>query len=63
MKVTELNREQLVELKCNYICMMNDENGEGSSYGELAAADDIVSDDEIIAAYADTTFSPDDFCN
>ena len=61
MKVTELNREQLEELKQNYLTRKNEENGEGTSYGELADADRLVSDEEIFNEYADTEFTEDDF--
>ena len=62
MSVKELNREQLTELKGNYLMEKNAENGEGTSYMEIADADSIISDDEIFDAYAGTEFSEDDFC-
>jgi len=61
MKVTELSRAQMVELKQRIIEERNERNGEGTSYGELADADAIVSDEEVVAAYGDTEFTPDDF--
>lgn len=61
MDVTELTRDQLAELKGNYLCEQNDAKGEGTSWGELAAADELVSDEEIFEAYAGTIFSSDDF--
>lgn len=57
MRVTELNREQLIQLKQHYLTMKNDEAGEGTSYLELAEADTLVSDQEIFEAEADTDFS------
>ena len=61
MNVKELNRVQMVELKQRIIEERNEANGEGTSYGELADADAIVSDEEVVAAYGDTEFSPEDF--
>lgn len=56
MNVRELSREQLVEIKQRYLC----ERGR-VSYGELSAADDMVSDAVIFDEYADTEFVEDDF--
>ena len=61
MTVYELNREQLIELKQAYLTRVLDERGESPSYGELASADEIISDDEIYEAYAGTDFVRDDF--
>ena len=62
MKVTELNREQLIELKQNYLTeIMDRRTGESPSLGELAEANETVSDEEIFKFYADTEFVPDDF--
>lgn len=62
MKVEELSREQLVELKQNYLTELSDKrNGEGVSYWELANADELVSDEEIFDYYAGTDFVPEDF--
>jgi hypothetical protein len=61
MTVQELDREQLIELKQAYITEKNDEVGEGTSWGELADADDIISDKEIFARYDGYTFTNDDF--
>lgn len=65
MNVTELNRDQLIELKQNYLDVLN-ESGEheeivGVSYNELANADEIVSDDVIFNYYDGVVFSEDDF--
>ena len=61
MKVQELNRDQLCELKQNYYC---DElfGNESVSYGELSEVDELVSDGEVFAFYADVEFADDDFC-
>ncbi len=61
MNVHELTRDQLIELKQDYIQNQNDENGAGTSYGELANADEIVSDAIIFEAYDHYDFSDDDF--
>lgn len=59
--VKELTRDQLVELKQNYLTQKMDEKGESPSYGELAKADKTITDDEIYAEYDGTMFSDDDF--
>jgi len=61
MKVTELNKEQLTELKERYYTEKQAELGEGVSYGELANIDNLITDEEIIQVYNDTIFSNDDF--
>lgn len=65
MNVTELNRDQLIELKQSYLEVLN-ESGEheevvGVSYNELASADEIVPDDVIFDYYEGVIFSEDDF--
>lgn len=65
MNVTELNRDQLIELKQSYLEVLN-ESGEheevvGVSYGELANADEIVPDDVIFDYYDGIIFTEDDF--
>ena len=60
MDVRELNREQLTELKQNYYCHELHED-EGVSYGELAAIDELVSDEEVFEFYEGTSFCNDDF--
>lgn len=60
--VRELSCDQLSELKQ---CLLFDrmvENGNWPSYGELANADETISDGAVFAAYEGTVFSPDDFC-
>lgn len=62
MDVKELSREQLVELKQNYLTELADKrNGEGVSYGELANADELVTDEEIFLFYAGVDFVSEDF--
>ena len=64
MKVTELNREELLELKQRYYAETGDFEDGAPSYEELAEIDFIVDDDEIYEEYADVEFSKDDFfCN
>lgn len=60
MGVRELNRDQLIELKVQYL--MDIHNG-NVSYGEIAEADDIVSDATVYEYYSGYTFSPDDFAS
>lgn len=60
MRVTELKRYQIEQLKALHLSCLT---GEGISYGELAAADELVTDEEIFEAYAGTRFTEDDFFN
>lgn len=57
MKVTELSREQLIELKQSYLC----DNGYEPSWYELATADNLVSDETVFEEYEDVHFVNDDF--
>ena len=61
MTVRELNRDQLIELKQQHMIEEYDRRGETPSYGELADADDMYSDEYIYSVYENYTFSPDDF--
>ena len=61
MTVYDLNRDQLVELKQHYLTEQMDARGESPSWGELADADDIISDEEIYNEYAGYEFGSDDF--
>lgn len=60
MNVTELNRDQLIELKQSYLCQLNDcgehEEVVEVSYDELANADDVI-----FEHYQGVIFSEDDF--
>lgn len=56
MLVEDLTRDQLVELKQNMLCQKG-----STSWGELAEADSIISDEEVFKEYAGTIFSADDF--
>lgn len=57
MTVKELNRDQLIQLKQNYLSRDNTD----VSYGELALADTLVSDKTIFKEYGDMIFSEEDF--
>lgn len=60
MKIEDLTREQLIELKERYYT----ERNENVSYGELADVDNLVSDNEIFEEYGHITFVEEDFlCN
>ena len=61
MKVSELNREELLELKQRYFTETGDFEDGSPSYEELAEIDFIVDDDEIYEEYADVDFVKDDF--
>lgn len=61
MTIRELNRGQLLQVKQRYLTLKKDEAGEGVSYGELAEADELITDEEIFEAYSDTEFSEGDF--
>lgn len=60
MRADELNKEQLRQLKQRYY---DEQHAEGVSYGELAAIDELVSDQEVIEAYDGVDFVEDDFFN
>ena len=57
MKIEDLTREQLIELKQRYYT----ERNENVSYGELADIDILVSDNEIFEEYGHITFVEEDF--
>ncbi len=61
MKVTELNREQLICLKERYLCDWYDSIGDTPSWEELANADDFVADETIFYYFEGTEFVPEDF--
>ena len=60
MKVTELNRDQLIDLKQKYLIDFSDET---PSWGELYEADSIVEDKIIFEIYEGINFLPGDFNN
>ena len=57
MSVYELSKNQLIELKQNYLCEVQ----KNVSYGELCDADNIISDEESFQTYSCTDFSSEDF--
>lgn len=59
MKVTDLNREQLAQVKQFYLTER--EQRTGVSWAELANADSLISDEEVYHEYAGMEFSEDDF--
>lgn len=61
MTFDELSKDQKYELKQRILISRDDKNPEGPSYGELADADNIVSDDEARKWAEGIEFSPDDF--
>lgn len=61
MKLNELNREQVLELKRNYVSKKMEEAGECADMMELMDADDNVSMEDLTAEYGDTEFVPEDF--
>lgn len=61
MILSDLTEDQRIQLKQQILVDRNEAVGEGTSYGELAYADELVSDEDLEAWYAGTEFSPDDF--
>lgn len=62
MSVKELTRAQLTQLKGNHLDdLLYEREGRGASYGELAMADELVSDEEVFEAYEGYVFSEEDF--
>lgn len=61
MTFDELNDEQKLELKQRILTERNEQRGEGTSYGELADADTLVSDEDAKDWAEGMEFSPDDF--
>lgn len=76
MTVKDLDRQQMIELKQQYLSELSDEGNlnaviydkpeldetsEGVSYDELARADELVSDEVIYDHFAGVYFSDEDF--
>ena len=70
MYVRDLNREQIEELKVNYLCELADEGSFASVTGkdydspsmeDIANADSIVSDEVIYENYEGINFTEEDF--
>jgi len=63
-RVTELTRDELIELKQWMIDERNEAQGEGTSWGELGDADELITDEEVFERYRDVHFCDEDFfCN
>ena len=60
MKLKDLNEDQRLQLKQDLLSRRMDEKGESPSYGELADADTLVTDEELEAEFGDTEFVADD---
>ena len=62
MKVKDLSREQLQQLKVMYLDdKLYEEENRGISYGEIIAIDAIVSDRLMYKMYKDYIFTAEDF--
>lgn len=61
MTLKELNSEQRLQLKQDMLTRRMDEKGESPSYGELADADRLITDEELETEFGNTEFVPDDF--
>lgn len=61
MRFDDLTNEQKVELKYRILMERNEQRGEGTSYGELSDADDLVSDEDAKDWAEGMEFSSDDF--
>lgn len=57
MSYDELNRDQILALKQNYLVRTQD----NVSYNELAEADNLVSDEELEQEYKNINFVEEDF--
>ena len=57
MSYEELNRDQILALKQNYLVRTKD----NVSYNELAEADNLVSDEELEQEYKNINFVEEDF--
>lgn len=57
MSYKELNRDQILALKQNYLVRTQD----SVSYNELAEADNLVSDEELEQEYKNVDFVEEDF--
>lgn len=58
MDVTQLSRDQLIEVK---LSMLETVIGHHPSWGDLAEVDTLVSDQQVYEEFAGTCFIPDDF--
>lgn len=62
--VQNLTRDELDELKQNYVCEVNEGAGNLTYWSDSAEAADTIPDEVLFEYYAGTNFSEDDFwCN
>lgn len=63
MTLQELTYDQVIELKQTLLFKKYEDDPDkmSPSYGELAAVDDVISDEELEEAYGGVDFTPDDF--
>lgn len=61
MNVKELNRNQITQLKQDYITERNDKTDTPTYWSDLANADELVSNKEIFENYGHVDFVPEDF--
>ena len=61
MTVQELNRDQLVQLKQDMLIERMDAEGDWPSWGEMADADSLISDEDVQREFAGTVFTTVDF--
>ena len=61
MSLSELNNCQINQLKQNYLMEENNQKSVGTSYGELADADSLVSMEQLRERYGNVDFVEDDF--
>ena len=61
MNVHELNRNQLKQLKEELVTVRAIEEGREAFMGELADADELVTDEEVFESYDGIDFTEDDF--
>ena len=63
MKLEDLDHDQRMELKQAILTQRLDARGESLSYGELADADDLVSDEDLADWFDGTEFCEEDFAS
>ena len=61
MTVQELTRDQLIEIKGSMLIERMDAEGDSPSWGEIADADNLISDEDVFEEYANTVFTEADF--
>lgn len=61
MTVQELNRDQLIQLKQEMLMERMDAEDDCPSWGELADADSLISDEDVQSEFAGIIFTTGDF--